>query len=441
MHLALALWVALVGALALAPDALAGEDGGSPTGNGVVDVIEVSGLLDPVLADFVESRLDRAEEGGVAAMVLQFDSSGAVVDDATLDRLVDRVRTSPVPIHVWVGPPGSRATGDAARIVAAAASRCAADPERAPCVGMAVGSRIEVTRELLDVAIERGVELPAGAVAVGDIIAGERAVALGLADTDVSAVGELVVDLPGVETRVVEIDGIQRREPVTQVRFAQLPLVSELFHTVASPPVAYLLFAIGLALLVFELYTAGIGVAGMVGAGSLVLGSYGLVTLPTRPWAVALLLLSAFAYSVDVQTGVPRVWTGIGTVAFAAGSLTLYDGLSMSWVTLTVGIVGMTLAMLGGMPSMVRTRFSTPTIGREWMIGETGSALDRVAPDGTVAVRDARWRARTHRATPIEPGAAVRVVSIDGLVLEVEPAAAAPAGDGPGGLAHGPEQD
>jgi membrane-bound serine protease (ClpP class) len=72
---------------------------------------------------------------------------------------------------------------------------------------------------------------------------------------------------------------------------------------------------------------------------------------------------------------------------------------------------------------MVRSRFSTPTIGREWMVGEEGTAVGRVAPDGIVRVRDAPWRARTNRATPIDADQRVRVVSIDGLLLEVEPIA------------------
>jgi membrane-bound serine protease (ClpP class) len=145
------------------------------------------------------------------------------------------------------------------------------------------------------------------------------------------------------------------------------------------------------------------------------------VALPTRPIGVALLLLAMFAYGVDVQTGVPRVWTGIGTVAFLVGSLVLYDGVSVSWVTLLIAFVGITLTMLAGMPTMVRTRFSTPTIGREWMVGEMGSARTDVDPDGVVSIRDAPWRARTNRATPIRRDEAVRVVAIDGLVLEVEP--------------------
>jgi len=200
-----------------------------------------------------------------------------------------------------------------------------------------------------------------------------------------------------------------------------LGLVDQLAHTVGSPPVAYLLFVIGMALLLFELYTAGVGVAGVVGASFVLLGGYGLAVLPTNPWAVGLLVFAMFGFGIDVQTGVPRVWTGIAAVSYLLGSVFLYDGRTLSWITLLISVLGMVLAMLGGMPAMVRSRFSTPTIGREWMVGEEGVAATAVDPDGTVLVRDAPWRARTNRATPIASGAPVRVAAIDGLVLEVEP--------------------
>jgi membrane-bound serine protease (ClpP class) len=219
----------------------------------------------------------------------------------------------------------------------------------------------------------------------------------------------------------VTADGTARRDTTATVRFAKLGLVDQLFHTVASPAVAYLLFVIGASLLVFELYTAGVGVAGMVGVGSLVLAAYGIAILPVNTWAVVLLGLAFVAFAVDVQTGVPRFWTGAGTVALVVGSLFLFDGGPPSWITLLAGIGGTLLAMLGGMPAMVRTRFSTPTIGRDWMIGETGTAVAPVDPDGVVTVRDAPWRAHTNRATPVASGEQVRVVAIDGLVLEVEP--------------------
>ncbi|MGK2949480.1 MAG: NfeD family protein [Acidimicrobiales bacterium] len=390
MLLHLAVLLVLVGrpAAAQVPDA------------GFVQVIEVSGLLDRVLVDFVETQISQAEDDGALALVLQLNSPGAVVNDARLDQLVERIGSADVPVDVWVGPSGSRATAETTALVAAAR-----------VVGVAPGSRVEVTRTLLG---DRQLD---GEAAVGDRISADDAVELGLADNAAPSIGEFVLGLDGVESEVV--DG--GRQPVTQARFAQLPLTGQLMHTVASPPVAYLLFVIGLALILFELFTAGVGVAGMVGAGSLVLGCYGLAALPTNPLAVVAILLAMVGFGIDVQTGVPRLWSGIAVVAFTAGSFTLYDGLSLSWITLLVAIAGMALAMLAGMPAMVRTRFSTPTIGREWMVGEVGAAVGSVDPDGVVTVRDAPWRARTNRATPIEAQQAVRVVSIDGLILEVEP--------------------
>jgi membrane-bound serine protease (ClpP class) len=200
-----------------------------------------------------------------------------------------------------------------------------------------------------------------------------------------------------------------------------LPLVAQLFHTVASPEVAYLLFAIGLALLLFELFTAGIGIAGVLGAGLLAFGCYGLAVLPTRWWGIGLLLAAFLLLAIDVQTNVPRYYTLAGLGVFVLGTFLLYDGVGMSWVTIVVGVIGAVLYAYGGMPSMVRTRFSSPTIGRRWMIGEMGEAITDVAPEGTVRIRAVAWRAVTNRATPVKAGDVVRVVGLDRLVLEIEP--------------------
>jgi membrane-bound serine protease (ClpP class) len=377
-------------------------------GSGPVVVVEVDGLIDPVLADLIEDQVAEAEDACAVALVLQLDSGGSVVSDGRLADLVDTIEASSVPVDVWIGPSGSRVAGDAVALVAAA-----------DVTGIAPGSSIEITPALIEAQGVEAAEL--GDADVGDRVGAERAVELGLVDSDAPIIGEFVVGLEGVETRVVGEGDERRTEPVTTVQFGGLSIVGQLMHTVASPAVAYLLFVIGLALLLFELFTAGVGIAGMVGAGSLILGCYGLAVLPTRPGAVALLLFAMFAYGIDVQTGVPRLWTGIATVSFVLGSLFLFDGVSVSWVTLLIAFVGMTLAMVAGMPTMVRSRFSTPTIGRDWMIGELGEARTDIAPDGIITLRDAPWRARTNRATPIRKDEPARVVAIEGLVLEVEP--------------------
>ena len=227
-------------------------------------------------------------------------------------------------------------------------------------------------------------------------------------------------------TEVVTESGTVQRETVAEARFAKLDLVDQLFHTVASPPVAYLLLLIGLALIVFEFYTAGVGIAGVVGAVCVVLASYGLAALPARGWAVALLVIAMFAFAVDVQVGIPRFWTGVGIVLTIIGSLWLYEPVSgtdlrPSWLALITGIGGVMLTFIVGMPSMTRTRFATPTVGREWMIGAEGEAVTPIDPEGTVQVRNGQWHARTNRATPIAAGEQLRVAAIDGVTLEVEP--------------------
>jgi membrane-bound serine protease (ClpP class) len=176
-----------------------------------------------------------------------------------------------------------------------------------------------------------------------------------------------------------------------------------------------------LLLVALEFFTAGVGIAAFCGAGCLMLASYGIGVLPFRVYALVLIGVGVFGFCVDLQAGVPRVWTGIGSVALIVGTLRLYDGVHLSPLAVVAGVVGTATFMVAGMPAMVRARFSTPTVGRQSMIGETGVALAGIAPEGVVQVRGAPWRARTNRATPIAEGDRVRVIAIDGLLLEVEP--------------------
>jgi len=403
--------------------------GGAEAGPAPVDVLQVDGLLGAILVDEIHEAIDRAVTQGSQALILQVDSQGAVVDTDDMVALLQRIADSPVTIGIWVGPSGARLYGQSAQMLGVA-----------DVTGMAPGARVGHTGPLL--------QLPDATVDFGDAAAEIRNRSVGLSearelgvfrqrisDQGIATIVNMVDALDGYEkdgvvlettVETVTDEGTVQRDTVATVRFAKLGLVDQLFHTVASPPVAYLLLLIGMALLVFEFYTAGIGIAGVVGAGSLVLAASGLAALPTRWWAVALLVLAMVAFAVDVQVGLPRVWTGVGVVLTIVGSWWLFEplpGVSLrpSWITLIAGIGGVMLAFIVGMPSMVRTRFATPTIGREWMIGEFGTAVERIGPEGIVEVREAQWRARTNRATPVEAGAQVRVAAIDGVTLEVEP--------------------
>jgi membrane-bound serine protease (ClpP class) len=405
----------------------------APDAVGRVDVLQVSGFFDPILVDAIGQAIDRADADASQALILQVNSDATVVGDDVIEDLLVRVANAPIPIGIWVGPSGARFYGTAAQLLAVA-----------DVTGMAPGARVGYIGVPLDPA-----GLPEG-VSVDFGIAEDRLRngSVGLSDARTLDIFKQRVDDEGVPTisnmlqamngyeengvvvsttkLVVLDDGSTRFDTISVVRFSKLTLLDQLFHTVASTPVAYLLLLIGLALLVFEFFTAGVGLAGGIGAISTVLAFTGLAVLPTQPWAVVLIMVAMLAFAVDVQVGIPRFWTGVGIVLTIIGSWFLFEpvpGSSMRvpWLALLVGVGGIMLTFIVGMPSMVRTRFATPTIGREWMIGQQGVAVEAVDPEGIVEVDGARWRARTNRATPLAAGDPLRVAAIDGVTLDVEP--------------------
>ena len=366
-----------------------------------VDVVQVSGWIDPVIVDFLDTSMEASERSGAEALVIQLDSPGALVD---VDDLVARIDHARVPIAVWVGGTGARALGGAGRIALAA-----------PITGKAPKAPLDSR---------------------GAVLSPEQAKQRGIVQLNKSqsaVLGTFIASLDGKRAAGRTLDtatftptksGPPRATLTVQGRLAKLDLGPRVLHTVASPPVAYLLLSVGLALLVFELFTGGVGIAGGVGAAALALSAYGLAVLPMSWVGLALILIGMFGFAVDVQTGVPRVWTGIGVVSFVVGSLLLYDDpVQLGWLPLVGGVVGVVLMMVAGLPATVRSRFSTPTIGRESMIGEIGETVAPLDPEGVVRVRGALWPARTNRATPLAVGDAVRVVGIDGSRLEVAPEA------------------
>ncbi len=384
--------MALATVLLSAP--LAGPASAQEEAAAIIDVVEVNGRIDNVVADFLRRAILSAAEAESEVLVIQLDSPGVLLSRSEFATLVERIRVSPVPVAVWVGPTGATASGATAALLAGAA-----------IAGMAPGTKV------------------AG-------LGPDDALARGLVATTDPTLGEFVVGLDGRDAggkilrtaRVVPEGELLRRQQAGQVRFAKLGLTERLLHLTADPPVAYLLLMIGLLLIVFEFFTAGVGVAGVTGAVSLILSAYGLAVLPTNPVGLALVALGVFGYSVDVQSGAPRVWTGIGVVSLFIGSWQLFPGdLAVPWLVIVMMSGAVALFFLSGMTAMLRARFSTPTIGRESIIGQMGEATTGIDPEGMVDLKGGKWRARTNRATPIPAGERIRVVAIDGLLLEVEP--------------------
>jgi membrane-bound serine protease (ClpP class) len=432
--------LALVAAIAvLALDTLAGA-ATPPVGKRGIDVVQVEGYLDPPNVSLILDALHQANERRSTLVVLQVKSSGGI--DTNIEDVVRAIQRSRVPVAVWVGPSGADAKG-AATILLQAAHLAFVSPGSGVGPGQPVRlddpgatTSAGIADRLATLARRNGRD-PDGARKLASARLGSTAARdVGATNGVRTILGELIVRLDGTKVttaageltlstaKVIGTGKDRRRQPNQEVVFNRLGLGESLLHRLISPSIAYFLVVVGLALIVFEFYTASIGLAGLVGASCLIGAFVGFSHLPLHSWALGLLFVAMFGFAVDVQVGGLGVWTVIATVCLVTGSWFLYGGaaaLRPAWWVFVVVIGGTLVFMLGGMTAMVRSRFSTPTVGREGMIGEDGTAEVAVDPDGVVLIRGARWRARTNRATPITAGDPVRVVAVEGLVLEVEP--------------------
>lgn len=370
-----------------------------------VVVVEASGLMDPVMVRMMQKTLEEVDTTKTIALVFQINISGSVVEEEKIVALGEAISSSPIPISFWIGPSGSRAKGPITELALISGD-----------IGISPGSKIgKIGQSILS---SDSSEAQKNFDLNEKTFNYEEAIEKGIARSS-PVLLEHLVGLEGFEV-ISDVDSGEIK-PLTQTRFEEMDPPDQFFHSVGSPAITYLLFLAGMGLLVFELYTAGVGIAGVLGALCLLLGFYGLAVLPSNPWGIALLIFSMFSFAVDIQTGVPRFWSGVATISLVVGSLLLFDGLSLSWLTLLFGILLTVSCMSAGMPAMIRTRFATPTIGREWIVGELGMALEEINPNGTVEVKGAIWKAQTNRATPIKVNDEIRVAAVDGFWLDVEP--------------------
>ena len=280
-----------------------------------VEVVEISGLLDPVLTDMMIHTLSTIDPTETLAIVFQVNSKGAVVSNETLIDLAEHILDAPVPISFWVGPSGSRATGPMAQLVGLSSD-----------VGISPGARFGAMGESIFPANweHQPFNLSSDTDLITETVGFNEALERGLARQS-PVLPDHLFGIEGFEVVVDETSDPPTVEPITQTRFKKLDVVKQFFHTVASPAVAYLLLVVGLGLLVFEFFTAGVGIAGVLGAGCFLFSTYGLYVLPTRWWGILLLVIAFLGYSIDIQAGVPRTWTAIGTGSLIFGSIFLFQ--------------------------------------------------------------------------------------------------------------------
>jgi membrane-bound serine protease (ClpP class) len=375
-----------------------------PTGGGI-EVIDVSGPLDASALDFMSDSIEAAARIGQEIAVVQLNSR-TVLDGEAFDRLARLIETPPLPVAVWVGPSPAFAFGAAARLTELASQSAIAPPDSVighfePAI---LGEDPGQTDQEVSAA-NAGLDLqPALRQYLQDLNGATFETSEG--PVEVSTIEETS---GGVTTKPTTL-----RKPGLGTRFFRLAI---------TPEAAFFFLVIGLTIAVFEFYALGPGVAAGVAAISLILGGWGLVTLPTNWWSFALIVFGFVVLVTAHQAGGIFALTLVGAVMLQLAGMFLIDGrgqIDPRWWLVLPSVLGVLFFFLLAMPTVQRARLSTETIGREGLIGETGIALVDFDPDGMVEVRGARWRGTAHREAGITVGDEIAVTGVDGLYLEVE---------------------
>jgi membrane-bound serine protease (ClpP class) len=426
-------------ALGLAALALAAGSASGASAQGsdehIVEVVELDGIIDPTTAGFLATALEEAAEDRVEAVVVQLDTPGGL--DVSMRDMVQRILRSPVPVVVWVGPPGARAASAGVFLVYASHIAAMADATNlgaahpvdlggGPVEEKAVNDAAEYLESL---AAERGrdPEFASDAVRESASITADEAIDMEVVEVRANSVNDLLRELDG---RTVELPAGTRTLTTASgegvdvtVRFREPGLLTRILHAVTDPTFAYLLLILGFWALVFELSQPGVGIAGTFGAIALILAFYSLAVLPVNLAGLLLVLLGLALFTIDVFTAGLGVFTVGGSVALTVGSLFLFSGTSPEvdlpgWV---VGAVVAASVLFFGfaMTVAMRARHRQALTGQEGMIGLTGESRAELSPEGQVWVKGALWRARALNG-PIPAGRKVRVRRVDGLLLLVQ---------------------
>ena len=422
----------------------------SPESDRFVYRIVIDGAISPASAEFMTDAIERAEDEGAAALVIELDTPGGLVE-STRD-IVQAILASRVPVVVYVAPRGARA-GSAGVFVTLAAHVAA----MAPSTNIGAATPIQMGGPTMPgggespadtTTAEKGEEPSAlERKILNDTIAfirtiaekrgrnadwAERAVREGVSITETQALEQNVVDLvaPNLPTLLDEIDGrevevldrtLTLATANAEVRTIDQGIRFRILDAIANPNIAFILLLIGVYGIFFELMNPGAILPGVVGGIALLLAFFSLQALPVNYVGLLLILFAVVLFIAEVKIVSYGMLTVGGIIAFILGATMLFDApgslMRVSWSVIIPAALLTAGFFVFAMGMAWRTWRSKPTTGKEGLLGSRGEVRQRIDPVGQVSVHGELWRARAEE--PLEAGTEVEVVEVSGLALKV----------------------
>ncbi len=402
---------------------------------GQVSVIRADGVVNPVMAEFIEKNLEKAAAEGADALVIELDTPGGL--DTSMRLIVKSILNSPVPVIVFVSPGGARAAS--AGVFITLSAHIAA---MAPGTNIGAAHPVAISGGSMDETMESKVANDAAAYIRSlaekrgrNADWAEKAVRESVSVTESVAVEERIIDFVAPDlaglleqaegrevstisgTRILKTKGakIERHEMSARLK---------LLDVISNPNIAYLLMLAGIIGLYIELTNPGVIFPGVAGAICLILAFYALQTLPVNYAGVLLIVLALVLFIMEIKVTSYGLLTVGGIIALLAGSLLLFDS-PLPFLRVSLSVILPTVVVMSGFIVIVsylviRAQKSPVTTGQEGMLGIEGTAITDLGPDhaGQVSVHGEIWQARsTERITA---GSRIITEAIHGLTLYVK---------------------
>jgi membrane-bound serine protease (ClpP class) len=434
-----ALWIAcglLAGCECLAVAAVP-----EPTPQPVVVEFVLADTIQPVSAGQLDRAIARANSEGAAALLIEMNTPGGLVD--SMRSMAGAILSSRVPVIIYVAPAGARA-GSAGFFLLEAADIAAMAPGTnagAAHVVFEFGKPDETMTQKVENDAEaflrsyvgrrnRNVDAALAAVQSSRSYTAEEALDKHLIDLTASSDTDLLSALNGRE--ITRLDGSKQVLHLAGARIqrVQPTLREDLLDWLVNPNVALLLLVGGALLIYLEFNTPGTIVPGALGTLMVLLAVFALNLLPIRYTAVLLLFAAIALLVLEAKFGGHGALAIAGIVCLTLGMLTLIAApvpeLAVNpWVA-----VGVSTAF-GGITAFlvrlaVRARRVKVRLGADALVGHRASAMEALTPEGHVLVNGEIWRAVASEA--VAAGTPLQVIGHEQYLLKVTPVEPPPAG-------------
>ncbi|UWZ84244.1 NfeD family protein [Occallatibacter riparius] len=406
----------------------------------LIEKFVLNDTIQPVSAGQLDRALALANTDGAAALLIQVNTPGGLVE--SMRGMAGAILSSKVPVIIYVAPAGARAASAGFFLLEAAdiAAMAPGTNAGAAHVVYEFGKPDQTLEQKIENDAEaflrsyvgrrnRNIDAAIAAVQSSHSYSAEEALNQHLIDLTASSESELLQKLDGRE--ITRLDGSKQTLHLANARIQTFKssMREDLLDWLVNPNIALLLLVGGGLLIYLEFNTPGTIVPGALGTLMVLLAIFALNLLPIRYTAVMLLLAAAVLLVLEAKFGGHGALAIAGIVCLTLGTLTLIAApipeLAVNpWVAIAIsaGFGGITVLLVR---IAMRARHLKQRLGFDALVGKAASAMEPLTPQGHVLVDGEIWQATADQEVPA--GTPLRVIGHKDFLLEVTPTRSGPA--------------